>query len=72
MNKMKKQKPKSSQNRNNLRKHQHMFMLNDAEDKILNRYLDTYKIDNKSKFIRETLMYAILKKFDEDAPTLFD
>ncbi len=69
---MKKLKPKAKQNRNNLRKHQHVFMLNDVENKVLHRYLATYNVENKSKFIRETLMQTILKKFDEDAPTLFD
>jgi len=55
-----------------LRIHKHLFMLNDLENKALERYLKKYKVQNKSKFIRETLMMAILRRFDEDAPTLFD
>ncbi|MEA4984383.1 MAG: hypothetical protein VB105_02880 [Paludibacter sp.] len=47
-------------------------MLNDAENKALNRYINQYNVSNKSKFIRETLMQAILRRFEEDAPTLFD
>jgi len=55
-----------------LRTHQHVFMLNDEENKALNRYISKYKVRNKSRFIRETLMFSILRKFDEDHPTLFD
>lgn len=62
----------SKDNRNNLRVHKHLFSLNDSENKALERFLIKYKVSNKSKFIRETLMQAILKRFDEDTPTLFD
>jgi hypothetical protein len=55
-----------------LRVHKHLFMLNDLENKALERYIKTYRVQNKSKFIRETLMSAILRRFDEDTPTLFD
>jgi hypothetical protein len=55
-----------------LRVHKHLFMLNDLENKALERYLRKYRVQNKSKFIRETLMMAILRRFEEDAPTLFD
>lgn len=47
------------------------IMLNDEEMKAMNRFIETYKIKNKSRFVRETLITAILKKFDEDHPTLF-
>jgi len=54
-----------------VRKNRVAVMLNDEEIKALNRFINTYKIRNKSRFVRETLMTAILKKFDEDHPTLF-
>jgi len=69
---MGKKEIKSTGNRNKLRVHKHLFSLNDSENKALERYLIKYKVSNKSKFIRETLMHAILKRFDEDTPTLFD
>lgn len=69
---MGKKENKLKGNRNTLRVHKHLFSLNDSENKALERYLCKYKVSNKSKFIRETLMYAILKRFDEDTPTLFD
>jgi metal-responsive CopG/Arc/MetJ family transcriptional regulator len=53
------------------RKNRVSIMLNDEEMKALSRFITTYKVKNKSKFVRETLMTAILKKFEEDHPTLF-
>ena len=58
--------------RNSLRTHRQIFTLNDEENKALNRYISKYKISNKSKFIRETLMLSIIRKMEEDHPTLFD
>lgn len=55
-----------------LRTHRQLFTLNDEENRALNRYILKYKIKNKSKFIRETLILAIIRKFEEDHPTLFD
>ena len=51
--------------------HRLHIALNEKEFKVLNRFFEEYNITNKSKLIRETLMSAILKKFEEDAPTLF-
>ena len=58
--------------KNSLRTHKYVFTLNDEEDRALNRYFEKYKIQNKSRFIRETLIFSILKRFEEDQPTLFD
>lgn len=54
------------------RNHKISILLNDSEMKALNKYCDRYTISNRSKLIRETLMYNILKRFDTDNPTLFD
>ncbi|NCB84013.1 MAG: hypothetical protein EOM44_05880 [Bacteroidia bacterium] len=70
---MPKKKPsKPTQNRDTLRKHRHIFTLNDLENKALNRYLSKYSVKNKSKFIRETLMVEIIRRLEKDQPTLFD
>lgn len=58
--------------KNSLRTHKCVFTLNDEENRALNRYIDKYKVQNKSRFIRETVMLAVIKKFEEDHPTLFD
>ena len=54
-----------------VRTHRISFLLNDKEMDAVNRYVSRYKVQNKSRFYRETLIRAILKQFDEDAPTLF-
>jgi hypothetical protein len=57
--------------KNSLRTHRQLFTLNDEENRALERFIEKYKIRNKSKFIRETLMCAIIRKMEEDSPTLF-
>lgn len=46
--------------------------LNDAEMRALQRFFLKYKITNKAKFCRETIMLEVLKRFEADAPSLFD
>ena len=48
------------------------ILFNQREQEAINLYCDKYKIRNKSKFMREIIMTDILKKFDEDYPTLFE
>jgi hypothetical protein len=68
---MAKKTPTPVSQRNSLRTHRQIFTLNDEENKALNRYIAKYRVQNKSKFIRETLMKAIIRQFEEDHPTLF-
>lgn len=53
------------------RVHKVTFMLNDEEYKTVERYLSKYKIINKSRWYRETILSHILKTLEEDYPTLF-
>ena len=53
------------------RVHKVTFMLTDEEQKMVERYLSRYKIANKSRWYRETIMLHILKTLEEDYPTLF-
>ena len=48
------------------------IMLNESEQRMLDRFCERYGVSNRSRLIRETLMKAILKKMDNDQPTLFD
>ena len=48
------------------------ILLNEKEQKMLDRFCDKYGVTNRSRLIRETLMRAILKQLDNDQPTLFD
>lgn len=57
---------------NRPRIHKVTFMLNDEEQKAVTRYLERYKIENKSRWYRETILSHILKTLEEDYPTLFN
>ena len=46
-------------------------LLSDDEQLIVYRYLEKYKISNKSRWFRETILMFIHKNMDEDYPTLF-
>ncbi len=47
------------------------FMLNEEEYKIISHYLSKYKISNRSRWYRETILSHILKVLEQDYPTLF-
>ena len=47
-------------------------MLNRRELNALDAFCEKYKITNRSKFMREAIITTILKKFDEDHPSLFE
>jgi len=47
-------------------------MLNKREARALGIYCNRYRVTNKSEFLRETLMKAILKRFDDEHPTLWE
>ena len=46
-------------------------LLSDDEQLIVDRYLEKYKITNKSRWLRETILMFIHKNMEEDYPTLF-
>jgi hypothetical protein len=54
------------------RKHPQTFYFNERELSVFNQYCKKYKVKNRAKFMREAIVTAILKKFDEDYPSLFD
>ena len=48
------------------------ILFNQREQEAINLYCEKYKIRNKSKFMRETILTEVLQRFDEDYPTLFE
>mgnify|MGYP000911946922 CR=1 FL=1 len=46
--------------------------LNEQEYEFIENHLKRYKIKNKSRWLRETLLLAIYKEMEENYPTLFD
>ena len=58
--------------RQNLRQKQRIVcLMSDEEMRIVDRYLAKYKITNKSRWFRETILGFIHKNMEEDYPTLF-
>ncbi|NDW08607.1 hypothetical protein [Dysgonomonas sp. 520] len=47
------------------------FSLNEEEYNLICSYVKKYKISNKSRWYRETIISHILKNLDQDYPTLF-
>ena len=54
-----------------LRTNKKTILFNNRELKAIESYCEKYHIHNRSKFMRETIITCILKKFDDDYPTLF-
>ena len=48
------------------------LMLNNRELRALSIYCNRYRVKNKSEFLRATIMKAILKRFDDEHPTLWE
>ncbi len=53
------------------RTHKITILLNDEEYKVMCRYLSKYKVNNRSRWVRETIMTSVLQRLTEDYPTLF-
>jgi uncharacterized protein YbgA (DUF1722 family) len=49
-----------------------VIAFNSKELKAIDYYCNKYRVGNKTKFMREAIITHILKKFDEDYPTLWD
>lgn len=47
-------------------------MLSEDELKLVNRYLSKYKITNRSRWFRETILMSIHQQLSDNYPTLFD
>lgn len=47
------------------------FPLSDEEYNLIELYIKKYKISNKSRWLRETVIAHVLKNLEMDYPTLF-
>ena len=48
------------------------LMLNNRELRALNLYCQRFRVKNRSSFMREAVMTAILKRFDSESPSLWE
>ncbi|MCQ2083306.1 MAG: hypothetical protein MJY58_02260 [Bacteroidaceae bacterium] len=55
-----------------VRTERYSFLVSQEEKKLIERYLHKYGIENRSRWMRETLVSFILKNLDQDYPTLFN
>jgi hypothetical protein len=53
------------------RTHRQNISFNDKEMEIINAFCAKYKIENRTKFFRQSIISTILQKLEEDHPTLF-
>jgi hypothetical protein len=53
------------------RQYKHTISFNEKEYKVIGQHISKYRIKNKSKFFREAIIATILRKAEEDHPTLF-
>lgn len=61
-----------SDSRTPRRSHKMVCLLSDEEQRIVDGYLKRYKISNKSRWYRETILSFIHKNMNDDYPTLFN
>jgi hypothetical protein len=54
------------------RKERYSFLVNSEEKQMIEKYLRKYRIRNRSRWMRETLITFIIKNLDQDYPTLFN
>ncbi len=47
------------------------FSLNEEEYMLICNYMKKYKMENRSRWVRETVIAHVLKNLDQDYPTLF-
>lgn len=66
-----KKKAVSSNRTNGIRTKHVNFALNEEEYALICNYTKKYKIGNRSRWFRETIIAHVLKNLDQDYPTLF-
>ena len=45
---------------------------NTREQSAIEQYCEKFRVKNKSKFMREAIITEVLRKFDENYPTLWE
>ena len=55
----------------NRRIYRQSMVLNSSEMSTVEFFCNKYKIQNRAKFFRETIMTAVLQKLEQDHPRLF-
>lgn len=48
-----------------------VITLNEKEFRVMDRFFNKYKIKNRTKFLRDTIIKTVWRTLEADAPTLF-
>ncbi len=48
------------------------ILFNERELKAIDHYCERFKVSNRSKFMREAIITEVLKKFEDNYPTLWE
>lgn len=48
------------------------ILFNERELNAINEYCSKFKVKNRSRFMREAIITEVLKRFDENHPTLWE
>ncbi|MBN1117261.1 MAG: hypothetical protein JXA77_08660 [Bacteroidales bacterium] len=54
------------------RSNRQAILFNEREMNAINHYCKKFKVENKSKFMREAIITEVLRKFDQNYPTLWE
>jgi ABC-type dipeptide/oligopeptide/nickel transport system ATPase subunit len=54
------------------RRNRQAILFNEREFKAIEHYCQRFKINNRSKFMREAIIAEVLKKFEDNYPTLWE
>ena len=63
---------RKSRDTNLLRRNRYSILFNNREIQAIEAYCKKYKVENKTRFMREAILTEVLKRFDTDYPTLFE
>jgi hypothetical protein len=63
---------RKSRDTNLLRRNRYAILFNNRELQAIEAYCKKYRVDNKTRFMREAILTEVLKRFDSDYPTLFE
>jgi hypothetical protein len=71
---VKKQRMEKKKTRENTLKRvkRQSIMFNTRELNAINHYCSRFRVKNRSKFMREAIITEVLKRFDNNHPTLWD
>jgi len=65
-------KKRVSKDLNLKRVNKQTLSFNNLEMQAISKYCKKYRVSNKARFFREAIISQVLKKFDDDYPTLWD